>query len=112
MHGAIALAIASDLNSSHLHNARKSIDTSSLDKLCQQLFAGVFLKAQRTGKFHMHRSRMLSHNCLYLIFGTEWYSSFINSSNSLHGAISMKLEFLELKLHVKLKYCKLEFQKQ
>ena len=51
-------------------------------------------------------------NCLYLIFGTEWYSSFINSSNSLHGVISMKLEFLELKLHVKHEFCKLEFQKQ
>ena len=53
----LLLVIASALNSSHLHNAGKSIDTSSLDKLCQQLFAGVFLKAERIGKLHMHRSR-------------------------------------------------------
>ena len=66
----LLLVIASDLNSSHLHNAGKSIDTSSLDKLCQQLFAGVFLKAQRTGKFHMHRSRMLSHK---LFIFNIWY---------------------------------------
>nr|POE92906.1 hypothetical protein CFP56_17562 [Quercus suber] len=51
----LLLVIALDLNSYHLNNARKSIDTSSLDKLCQQLFAGVFLKAQRTGKLHMHK---------------------------------------------------------
>ena len=53
----LLLVIAPYLNPSHLHNAGKSIDTSSLDKLCQQLFAGVFLKAERIGKLHMHRSR-------------------------------------------------------